>query len=78
MSIIPLHLQRRFEQRWASRFARPAASIAPKNVETKSTPLAGCGVGQEPKQQAREIDDGHIDDGHNVTLHRLNGAAEIG
>jgi hypothetical protein len=77
MSIIPLHLQRRFEQRWASRFARPAASNAPKNVETKSTPLAGR-VGQKPKQQACEIDDGHIDDGHNVILHRLNGAAEIG
>jgi hypothetical protein len=35
-------------------------------------------VGQKPKQQACEIDDGHIDDGHNVILHRLNGAAEIG
>jgi hypothetical protein len=36
MSAIPLHLQRRFEQRWASRFTHPAASIAPKNVGTKS------------------------------------------
>jgi hypothetical protein len=73
MSIIPLHLQRRFEQRWASRFARPASSNGPKNVETKSTPLAGRGVGQEPKQHACEIDDSY-----NVILHRLNGAAEIG
>jgi hypothetical protein len=35
--------------------------------------LAGRGVGQEPKQHACEIDDSH-----NVILHRLNGAAEIG
>jgi hypothetical protein len=73
MSVIPLHLQRRFEQRWASRFARPAASNAPKNVETKSTPLAGRRVGQKSEQQACEIDDSH-----NVILHRLNGAAKIG
>jgi hypothetical protein len=45
----------------------------PKNVETKSTPLAGRCVGQKPKQQACEIDDSH-----NVILHRLNGSAEIG
>jgi hypothetical protein len=37
MSIIPLHVQRRFEQRWASRF-RPTAANAPKNVGTKATP----------------------------------------
>jgi hypothetical protein len=36
MTAIPLHLQRRFEQRWASRFTPPAASIAPKNVGTKA------------------------------------------
>jgi hypothetical protein len=35
MSDIPLHLQRRFEQRWAARFASPAASTVPKNVITK-------------------------------------------
>jgi hypothetical protein len=36
MSAIPLHLQRRFEQRWASRFTHPTASTAPKNVGTKA------------------------------------------
>jgi hypothetical protein len=36
MSAIPLHLQRRFEQRWASRFTLPAASNAPKNVRAKA------------------------------------------
>jgi hypothetical protein len=35
MSDIPLHLQRRFEQRWAARFVPPAASTAPKNLDLK-------------------------------------------
>jgi hypothetical protein len=34
MSAIPTHIQRRFEQRWASRFSLP---IAPKLVGTKAT-----------------------------------------
>ena len=37
MSAIPLHLQRRFEQRWASRFALPVVAVASKNVGTKAT-----------------------------------------
>jgi hypothetical protein len=32
MSIIPLHLQRKFEQRWAAKFVRPVASAAPKSI----------------------------------------------
>jgi hypothetical protein len=36
MSAIPIHLQRRFEQKWASRFALPVA-VALKNVGTKAT-----------------------------------------
>jgi len=35
MSGIPLHLQRRFEQRWAARFVAPAASTAPKSLDLK-------------------------------------------
>jgi hypothetical protein len=38
MSAIPLHLQRRFEQRCASRFTLPVAANAPKNVGTKAAP----------------------------------------
>src|SRR5271168_318564 len=38
MSIIPLDLQRRFEQRWASRFPPPIASNAPKLEVRKATP----------------------------------------
>jgi len=35
MSIIPLHLQRKFERRWAARFVRPVASTAPKRISLK-------------------------------------------
>jgi hypothetical protein len=37
MSAIPLHLQRRFEQRWAARFASPATSAAPKSIDLNVT-----------------------------------------
>jgi hypothetical protein len=38
MSDIPLHLQRRFEQRWAARFtSSPVASPAPKGHGLKGT-----------------------------------------
>jgi len=36
MSPIPLHLQRRFEQRWAARFV-PADAAAPKRIGPKPT-----------------------------------------
>jgi hypothetical protein len=35
MSIIPLHLQRKFEQRWAARFVRPVASATSKDIGLK-------------------------------------------
>jgi hypothetical protein len=35
MSVIPLHLQRRFEQRWAARFVSPVASAAPESLGLK-------------------------------------------
>ena len=38
MYAIPVHLERLFEQRWASRFGSQAVSIALKNAGTKSTP----------------------------------------
>ena len=37
MSIIPLHLQRRFEQRWAARFAPRIVSATPKNIGLKES-----------------------------------------
>jgi hypothetical protein len=36
-AILPLHLQRKFEQRWAARFASPAASAARKSTDLKGT-----------------------------------------
>lgn len=35
MSVIPLHFQRRFEQRWAARFFSPLASAGPKSLGLK-------------------------------------------
>jgi hypothetical protein len=35
MSAIPLHIQRRFEQRWAARHIRPVAPISSKTAGVK-------------------------------------------
>jgi hypothetical protein len=50
MSAIPLHLQRRFEQRWAARFASPAAS------PVKGTGLRGTvnNLPRPAKEKAKE------------------------
>jgi hypothetical protein len=37
MNAIPLHLQRRFEQKWAARFVPPVAAVAPKSIVSKDT-----------------------------------------
>jgi hypothetical protein len=37
MSIIPVDLERKFEQRWAARFVSPVASATPKNVSLKGS-----------------------------------------
>ena len=37
MSIIPLHLQRQFEQRWAAQFGSPVIPSAPRNVGLKGS-----------------------------------------
>ena len=37
MSGIPLHIQRRFEQRWAAKLASSGASAAPKSIDLKGT-----------------------------------------
>jgi len=39
MGIIPLHLQRRFEQRWAARFGSLVIPPVPKNVGLKGSPV---------------------------------------
>jgi hypothetical protein len=49
MSIIPLHLQRKFERRWAARFVRPVASTAPKSISLK-----GTATGQPSRAKKKE------------------------
>lgn len=39
MSIIPLHLQRRFEQRWAARVGSLVGPSALKNTKSKGSPI---------------------------------------
>jgi hypothetical protein len=41
MSVIPLHLRRKFERRWVARFASPVASTARKNTDVKATIVKG-------------------------------------
>jgi hypothetical protein len=53
MSIIPLHLQRRFEQRWAARFGSPGISAVPKKVGLKGAPVNMCCARQEPKKNRK-------------------------
>ena len=38
MCDIPLDLQRKFEQRWASRFARPVPPVAPERHSSENQP----------------------------------------
>jgi hypothetical protein len=35
MSVVPLHLQRKFEQRWAARFVSPVAATSAKRTDLK-------------------------------------------
>jgi hypothetical protein len=37
MSSVPVHVQRRFEQRWAAKLALSSASAAPKSIDLKGT-----------------------------------------
>jgi hypothetical protein len=37
MSGIPLHIQRKLEQRWAAKLALSGASVAPKSIDLKGT-----------------------------------------
>ena len=40
MSIIPLHIQRRFDERWAARFGSLAIPPVPKYIGLKGSPVA--------------------------------------
>ena len=43
MSIIPLDLQRRFEQRWAARFLQPTPNTPQRQFERQDQELATTG-----------------------------------
>src|SRR5437660_623943 len=54
MCDIPLDLQRKFEQRWAARFARPAPPVAPKEeLEGQDQPPATRG---KAKRKPRRVE----------------------
>jgi hypothetical protein len=55
MSAIPLHLQRRFEQRWAARFVPPAAPTAPKSIDVKR-PVHTLPRIAKAKEKARRVE----------------------
>ncbi len=50
MSIIPLHLQRRIEQRWAARFGSLVIPAVPKNVGLKAHRSTLRGARQKPSR----------------------------
>jgi len=60
MAAIPLHLQRKFEQRWAARFSSPAASAVPKSkglkaaLDTLAHPAKAKEEPAEPGKRARQ------------------------
>jgi hypothetical protein len=48
--IIPLHLQKRLEQRWAARFGSLVIPAVPKNVGLKGSPVNARRARQKPKK----------------------------
>jgi hypothetical protein len=52
MSIIPLHVQRRFEQRWAARFGSLGNPGPTKERRIKGSPGKARRARQKPKKNA--------------------------
>jgi hypothetical protein len=58
MSAIPLHLQRKFEQRWAARFVDRAASTVPKSSPLKgslNTPPRPVKTKEKPAELSKRV-----------------------
>jgi hypothetical protein len=53
MGIVPVHLQRRFEQRWAARFGSLVIPAMPQKVGLKDSPVYMRCARQEPMQNRR-------------------------
>jgi hypothetical protein len=66
MSGIPVHVQRRFEQRWAAKLASSGASAAPKSIDLKGivNSLRRPAIAKEKPAGAkrRAPGDGHLAD----------------
>ena len=50
MSIIPRHIQRRFEQLWVAQFGSLVIPSVPKNAGLKGSPVNVARARQEPKK----------------------------
>jgi hypothetical protein len=62
MSIIPLHLQRRFERRWAAHVASLVGTFAQKNVVSKGSPINVAPRGTRTKERPARLraGNGHV------------------
>jgi hypothetical protein len=57
MSIIPLHLERRFEQRWAARFGSLVIPAVPKSLGLKGSPV---NIARRPAKAKKTRRDGSV------------------
>jgi hypothetical protein len=53
--ILPLHIQRNLEQRWAAKFASPVASAAPKSVGLKVQRQKLAAAGKKAKEKPADL-----------------------
>jgi hypothetical protein len=65
MSAIPLHLQRRCEQRWAARFVSRVGSVAPKSVDLKET-VGSLPRAAKAKEEPADLSSRHSAEGGSV------------
>ena len=56
MSIVPLHLQRRFELRWAAQFGSKVVPSVPANVGSKGSPDKRCPPRGKGQRKTRRVE----------------------
>jgi hypothetical protein len=56
MSIIPLHLQRRFERRWAAHVASLVGTFAQKKRRIEGLTDQRCAAGDKSQRKARPVE----------------------
>jgi len=80
MSIIPLHIQRRFDERWAARFGSLAIPAIPKYIGLKASPVARRTptAKEEPSGLSRRLlQRAGFAAGRQILLHRAAGPRRI-